>query len=106
MAGGHPKKKSKNVSGLCNQHQQQPFNINHQPADLPNAEDVSDDSETGCWQMEVYGMKPQGYRSEFDGDKSDISEEDTGEGLDDEEFCRRLDEMAEQEDDKDCDWIP
>ncbi|KAI6033074.1 hypothetical protein F5J12DRAFT_779416 [Pisolithus orientalis] len=53
--------------------------------------------------MEVYGMKPQGYGSEFDGDESDISEEDTGEGMDDEEFCRRLAEMAEmaEQDNKD-----
>ncbi|KAG6327462.1 hypothetical protein ID866_11627 [Astraeus odoratus] len=102
MARGRPRKKQKSASGLRSQE----LESLAPEADVPSAEkDIDDDSGTNQ-DIETCGLESaHEHRSDFDIDKPG-SEKDEEAGLGDEEFGRRLAEMMDKEDNRDCDWIP
>ena len=111
MAGGRPKKRSKNLSGLHNQ-QPQSRELRDDSEDVPgigeSGQQECHDEEIRGWD-ETYGLK-MNFEEEYEGDcttyGSDIDEEGELEHLDDEDFGQRLADMVQREDDVDVDWIP
>ena len=123
MAGGRPKKKARNITGLRHQAPAAPQTVS--PSATSTLDSVapgltresspyqtesgwqSDDDETIAVLCD--GLKISFEQEYFDcssTDESDIDEEVELDVLNDEGFGRRLVEMVEKEDGKDPDWIP
>ncbi|KAG6325956.1 hypothetical protein ID866_13133 [Astraeus odoratus] len=105
MPGGHPKKRPKNISRLCNQkHEILVF--------MEDKEENISDNDGTDGHMEVYGMKldfAQEYVSDFETDDLDVDEEvevDEEACFGDDEFSQKVAEMVDREDNADYDWIP
>ena len=113
MAGGRPKKKQKNISGLRGQQQKLPEPQNRSETDpVPLAVDLgleNQDDDNIQGELDTYGLKTN-FEEEYDGDyttdESDVDEEVELGHLNDEEFSRKLAEMVAREDDMDLDWMP
>ncbi|KAI6008029.1 hypothetical protein EDC04DRAFT_2907333 [Pisolithus marmoratus] len=100
MAGGHPRKRPKNISGL-QQGQQVSAAADSSKITLRRVQ--NDDSEVEIQgQTKMSGLKLD-FRQEYDGGTTEGSDADMAgeiEHLDDAEFSWRLAEMAAKEDDK------
>ena len=100
MAGGRPKKRSKNLSGLRNQ-QPQIRELQEGSEDVPgiggSGQQECYDEEIRGWD-ETYSLK-MNFEEEYEGDcttdGSDIDEEGELEHLDDEDFGQRLADMVQ-----------
>ncbi|KAI6010397.1 hypothetical protein PISMIDRAFT_23740 [Pisolithus microcarpus 441] len=106
MAGGCPKKRPKNISGL-QQGWQASAAGDSSKIKLRRVQDDDNELETRG-QTEVPGLKVD-FRQEYDGGTTEESDADMVgeiEQLDDTEFGWRLAEMAAKEDDKGLDWLP
>ena len=113
MAGGRPKKKQKNISGLRGQQQKLPEPQNRSETDsVPLAVDLrleNQDDDNIQGELDTYGLKTN-FEEEYDGDyttdESDVDEEVELGHLNDKEFSQKLAEMVAREDDMDLDWMP
>lgn len=110
MAGGHPKKCSKNLSSLHNQ-QLQSQELWEDSKIFPG---IGESGQQECCDNEIWGWDEtydlkMNFEEEYEGDcktdKSDIDKERELEHMDDEDFGWRLANMVQREDDTDVDWI-
>ncbi|KIK24654.1 hypothetical protein PISMIDRAFT_29102 [Pisolithus microcarpus 441] len=117
MPGGHPKKKSKNISGLCNQQKPMPSITESVAADssVKNSaqghniqESDQDESDVENLTIALDGLKINfevEYEAEMTED-SEVDEEIELEMLNNVEFGQKLAQMVEHEAEKDLDWVP
>ncbi|KAI6100664.1 hypothetical protein EV401DRAFT_1894503 [Pisolithus croceorrhizus] len=117
MPGGRPKKKSKNISGLCNQQKPMPSITESIAADssVKNSaqghnirESDQDESDVENLTIALDGLKINfevEYEAEMTED-SEVDEEIELEMLNNVEFGRKLAQMVEHEAEKDLDWVP
>ncbi|KAI6098775.1 hypothetical protein EV401DRAFT_2081935 [Pisolithus croceorrhizus] len=116
MPGGRPKKKSKNISGLCNQQKPMPSITESVAADssVKNSaqghniqESDQDESDVENLTIALDGLKINfevEYEAEMTED-SEVDEEIELEMLNNVEFGRKLAQMVEHEAENDLDWV-
>ncbi|KAI6144137.1 hypothetical protein BKA82DRAFT_30128 [Pisolithus tinctorius] len=113
MAGGHPKKKQKNISGFRGQQKKLPELQNRSEMDpillAVNLELENQDDDNIQGELDTYGLKTnfeEEYCGNYATDESDVDEEVELGHLNDKEFSQKLAEMVAREGDMDLDWIP
>ncbi|KAI6145546.1 hypothetical protein BKA82DRAFT_4357635 [Pisolithus tinctorius] len=104
MAGGCPKKKQKNISGLCGQQKKLPELQNRSEMDpillAVNLELENQDDDNIQGELDTYGLKTnfeEEYCGNYATDESGVDEEVELGHLNDEEFSRKLAEMVARE---------